>query len=143
MNNKRIKNITRDSIAPYGVLLEPTGISQTGFEIIVREENTGWRLAVLEIERKSSKTIENHPTSMESFESVYGVTLIILAPNETPENFEVFLLDKPICLNKGIWHQVITISEKSMVKITENLYVTSEYYNFENDLIPALIQGLS
>jgi ureidoglycolate hydrolase len=139
MNSKCIKNVTRESIAPYGVLLEPTGMSKTGFEIIVREENTGWRLAVLEIERKSSKTIENHPTSMESFEPVYGVTLIILAPNGTPENFEVFLLDKPICLDKGIWHQVITLSEKSMVKITENLNVTSEYYNFENDLVPALM----
>ncbi|MDZ5038549.1 hypothetical protein GNF66_15660 [Clostridium perfringens] len=48
-------------------------------------------------------------------------------------------MDKPICLYKGIWHQVISLSDSASVKITENLDVTSEFYYFESEILPMMV----
>ena len=34
-------------------------------------------------------------------------------------------------LKKGIWHQVMALTPEAQVKITENLEVPSEFYEFE------------
>ena len=49
----------------------------------------------------------------------------------TPENWEAFLLEQPVCLEKGIWHQVLALTEEASVKITENLDVESVFYKME------------
>lgn len=125
-----IRRITREAFAPFGEVLEHIE-KTTGFEIIVRETApTGWRLAVLTIEQREVPGIEKHPTSKESFEPVSGTTLLLVAELATPDNVSVFLLDKPICLHANIWHGVIALSERSVVKITENLDVTGDHHPF-------------
>lgn len=131
---QEILNITRDNFIKYGKILEFTPGYKEEFEIIVREPGQGWRLAVYRVSEKSIKTLENHPTSMESFEPLKGVALLIVAENSDPEGFEVFLLDKPVCLDKGIWHQVIALSEEAQVKITENIEVTTEFHRLSSEL---------
>jgi hypothetical protein len=54
-----------------------------------------------------------------------------LAEHESPENIRAFLLDKPVCLFEGVWHDVLALSSAAKVKITENLEVRSEYHNLE------------
>ncbi|MGN0285866.1 MAG: hypothetical protein ACI4ET_14140, partial [Bilifractor sp.] len=46
-----------------------------------------------------------------------------------PEEYHVFLLNKPVILNKGVWHQTLTLTDVSEVKITENLDVYSDFYD--------------
>lgn len=138
MNNKEIKNITADSFAKYGTVLEFTANMYDGWEILVKAENTGWRIALLEFSRKSTDVLENHPASKESFEPLKGMALLLAAENHSPEDFEAFLLDKPVCLNEGVWHQVISLSEVTQVKITENLEVTCEYHKLKSPVMPAL-----
>lgn len=138
MELKTIKNITADSFSKYGVVIDLNPDSKDGWEIVVRAESPGWRIAVLEFSRKTAKVIENHPSSKESFEPVSGTALLAAAENGSPEDFEVFLLDRPVCLNEGIWHQVISLSATSKVKITENLKVTCEYFELENDITPGV-----
>ncbi|HHV98456.1 MAG TPA: hypothetical protein GXX36_02585 [Clostridiaceae bacterium] len=138
MKAKPIKVIQAGNFAKYGKVIELTSNHQDGFDIIVTSESPGWRIAVYEVQRRTTGFMENHPTSKESFEPLYGTALLILAENSNPEDFEVFLLDKPVCLNEGIWHQIITLSEVAAVKITENLEVNSEFYYFENELNPMI-----
>lgn len=72
-----------------------------------------------------------HPTSRESFEPLHGLTVLVVATHENPEEYEAFILDKPVCLKKGIWHQVLALTEEAQVKIVENLEVQSEFYDLE------------
>ena len=58
-----------------------------------------------------------------------------------PEEFQAFLLDKPVCLNKGVWHQVLTPAGKASIKITENLEVESEYWELPQPVSAAVILG--
>ncbi|HEX2927738.1 MAG TPA: ureidoglycolate lyase [Ruminiclostridium sp.] len=139
MNLKVIENITRESFIKYGVVIELTPDSKDGWEIVSKEANVGWRIAVMEFARKSTSILEKHPVSMESFEPVKGTALLIVAENSEPENFKVFLLDKPVCLNKGVWHQVISLSQVSCVKITENLEVDTVIHTLKNELSVRII----
>ncbi len=134
MYKKQIKYITEESFKNYGDVIELKPHSEDGWEIVVRVENTGWRIAVLEFARRTTKKLERHPTSKESFEPLLGTALLIAALKDFPEDFEVFLLDRPVCLNAGVWHQVISLSDLSQVKITENLVVSSEFYELENEI---------
>ena len=71
------------------------------------------------------------PASRESFEPLHGLTVLVVATHENPEEYEAFILDKPVCLKKGIWHQVLALTEEAQVKIVENLEVQSEFYDLE------------
>ncbi len=130
----KIQNLTQASFGRYGTLLCFTEKMFDGWEIRVTGKSDGWRIALLEFDRKSTHTLEYHPESKESFEPMSGVSLLIAADNQTPADYEVFLLDQPVCLNEGVWHQVISLSEKTMVKITENIDVECIYYELDHEI---------
>jgi ureidoglycolate hydrolase len=140
MNSKPILNITTDNFAKYGTVLEFSKSFTGVFEIIVKHPaNSGWRIALLRHSQKTGKVMECHPSSMETFEPLSGMLLMIVAEHDAPQDFEVFLLDKPVCLHAGVWHQVISLAAESQVKIVENNEVESEYYELKNDISAALI----
>ena len=126
-----LENINHECFKPFGTILEFTPDVTTGFHVFVREEKSPWRLALLRFDRHCVERIENHPESMESFEPLEGASVLLVAENESPENLRAFLLDKPVCLFKGVWHDVLALSSEAKVKITENLEVTSEYHNLK------------
>ena len=41
------------------------------------------------------------------------------------------MLDKPVVLKKGIWHQTLALTSEAQVKITENLEVESVFYTYD------------
>lgn len=135
-----ILNICKENFEKFGKVIEFSETCTEKFEMIIAEPNEPWRLAVYRYKEKGIKIMENHPTSMESFEPLTGITLIMVAENKTPNDFKVFLLDKPICLYKGIWHQVISLTEEASVKITENLDVTSEFFEFNKEIKPMMVE---
>lgn len=104
------------------------------FMVIEREEHEPWRIAIFRYNNKSTNTLECHPSSKESFEPLKGITILILAGHETPESYEAFVLDKPVCLHKGVWHQVLALTEEAQVKITENLEVESMFYKLQKEI---------
>ncbi|MBC7959683.1 MAG: hypothetical protein H7X94_07440 [Vallitaleaceae bacterium] len=132
--NHKIQNLTPEAFNKYGTILRFTSKMNDGWEILVTSDNPGWRLALLEFSRKTTHQLEYHPTSKESFEPLSGLSLLIVAEHETPQDYEVFLLDEPICLEAGVWHQVISLSATAMVKITENLDVESVYYEVDHEI---------
>lgn len=124
-----IRFITAQAFAPYGTVLEfPESPPDPRFYVVVTESGAGWRLAVYRVKERECDKLECHPLSMESFEPMEGTGLLIVARHDTPEQHEIFLLDRPICLDKGVWHQMITLSGETIVKVAENLEVASEFY---------------
>lgn len=131
---KTLQYVQRETFLPYGEVLEfPAGIEKT-FCIITTEEKEPWRLAVFRYTNKEIQRMECHPTSRESFEPLHGLTVLVVATHENPEEYEAFILDKPVCLKKGIWHQVLALTEEAQVKIVENLEVKSEFYDLEKEI---------
>lgn len=126
---KPIEIITRENFHPFGNVIEFPEDDQTNFYIAASDSEKPWRLAVFRFWNHEIKRIECHPTSMESFEPLSGTTLLLTALHETPEEYHVFLLNKPVILNKGVWHQTLTLTDVSEVKITENLDVYSDFYD--------------
>lgn len=134
-----IRRITREAFAPFGEVLAHREKTE-GYEVIVRDADAaGWLLAVMTIDWKRIRRIERHPTSLESFEPLWGVTLIAVAEPGTPDDLHVFLLDQPVCLHKGVWHQVMALSERSSFKIAENASVTAEYHDLPSPIEPAMV----
>lgn len=125
-----IESITKENFEPYGTILEFPDSYSENFYIVDTEEEAPWRIAVFRYSNKEIKVIENHPTSKESFEPLEGITILLVAKNEAPEDYKVFILDKPVCLKKGVWHQVLALTSSAKVKITENLKVESIFYEF-------------
>lgn len=135
---KPINFITPEAFEKYGTVIDLKPDSKDGWEIVVRVENTGWRIAVLEFSRRGTDKLEKHPLSKESFEPFKGSAILIAAEENAPENYEAFFLDRPVCLKEGVWHQVISLSESCKVKITENLEVACEYYHLQEEVTPCL-----
>lgn len=127
----KLESVTAEAFAPYGTVLEfPEGYEDS-FCIVDTEEEHPWRVAVFRYSSKEIRVIENHPTSKETFEPLNGLTVLLVAEHETPEEYRAFILDKPVCLKKGIWHQVIALTPVAEVKITENLEVESVFYEYD------------
>lgn len=135
---KEIERITEESFKPYGTLIEFPENETGNFYIAETEETQPWRLAVFRYCNRSIRTIERHPSSKESFEPLKGTTLLLTAMPSEPENYHVFLLDRPVCLKKNIWHQVLALSQEAQVKITENLQVESVFYELPQEVRPLI-----
>jgi ureidoglycolate hydrolase len=138
MKTLSIKTINAENFGRYGVVLEHVD-QEEGYEPLVTVQSRGWIWAVLTFRLKSIPRIERHPTSKESFEPVFGTTIIVVAPPEDPEAIEAFLLDQAVMLHEGVWHEVMALSDVARVKITENNDVTSEYHDLGFALSAALM----
>ena len=138
MKTLPIKTINAESFGRYGVVLEHVD-QEEGYEPLVTVQSRGWIWAVLTFRLKSIPRIECHPTSKESFEPVFGTTIIVVAPPQDPDAIETFLLDQAVMLHEGVWHEVMALSDVARVKITENNDVTSEYHDLGFELSAALM----
>lgn len=132
---RELKSIHKEEFQKYGKVLEfSSAHSDEPFEIIVTEDKEPWRLAVFRYRNKRIQRLECHPTSLESFEPLKGITVLVVAENHAPSEYEAFILDKPVCLNKGIWHQVLSLTDEAQVKIAENLEVSSEFFELDMEI---------
>lgn len=130
----RLESIHSGTFEKYGKVLGFSDQCTEPFEIVITEEKEPWRLAVFRYRNKTVKRMECHPLSLESFEPLSGLTVLIVAEHDHPADYRAFILDKPVCLYKGIWHQVLSLTDEAQVKIAENLEVTSEFYDLEHEV---------
>lgn len=120
-----IRTITQTSFARYGVLIRmppegDTDKSRSNFAIVLPVRSRGWYIGYLMCRNKEVTALHCHPESKETFEPVRGVPLLVVSPHGAPNECEVFLLDKPVCLFEGVWHAEMTLSDESEIKIIEN-----------------------
>lgn len=124
--------ITPESVAPYATIIDwdPTlEASGQRFHVLMRSEApTGWRLAVLKVNERVMERMERHPTTEELFAPIQGQSVIVLGEAGPFDEAKIraFLLDRPISLKPGTWHDVFTLSAWATILIAENLQVTGE-----------------
>lgn len=125
----QLQSVTARAFAPYGKVLEFTPEADDRFHVVITEEREPWRLAVFRYRNHEIDTMEAHPTTLESFEPLSGITVLLVARPETPDSPEAFLLDKPVCLYKGVWHQAMALTPEAQCKIAENLDVPGTVFH--------------
>ncbi len=129
-----IKKINSGNFKKFGWVIEypDKGLEnkkENLFRIVLKENKPqGWRIAYLVARDRAINRLERHPESFESFEPVSGKSLLYVASLKDTKKIECFLLDKPVILNKGIWHGVITLEKETEIKITENSRVKCVYW---------------
>jgi ureidoglycolate hydrolase len=129
----KIKKLTHKSIKPYGRIIDGSCCrfkpGDNGFGIVFKERAKGWRIAYLVVRKKVISRLECHPNTAETFEPVSGSAVIALASHKDPEGYEVFKLDKPVVLFKGVWHNVAAVSPGPSIKICEGSTVVELYHD--------------
>ena len=97
------------------------------FQVSLTEENAdGWRVAMMKVTTRELRAISCHPNTRETFEPIQGFCLVVVAESQKPEELKAFVLDAPVCIDKGIWHCVIALSDYAIVKVVENSTVDSK-----------------
>lgn len=130
-----ISEFTQSSFEFFGRILEPLPKETPevaednffNFFVIFKEFSKGWQIGYLEQTGKSLKMLECHPTTPEVFIPLKGEAFLAVAI-EPEKEIIAFKLDKPVVLNRGIWHGVISLSQKSEILIAENEDVTDEFH---------------
>jgi ureidoglycolate hydrolase len=127
-----LENITPENFAPYGTVIDWTPEMEgrnARFEVLMNSEApTGWRLAILKVRLHQIDRVECHPTTEELFARVDGQSVLVVGPAGTFDEgaLRAFLLDRPVSLSPGTWHDVFALSPSATVLIGENLQVTGE-----------------
>ncbi len=111
--------------------------------MLTEAETVGWRIAYLVLRDKIIDKLERHPGTYESFEPVRGKTVLYVADREDETAVRAFHLTRPVILNKGIWHGVVTLGDESEIKITENAYVRTVFWKTSGSLDPYGTYALS
>jgi len=132
--------ITPKNFRTFGWVIGPgdrAARSKSVFRVVLKEKNSrGWRIGFLLLRKEPLDTFEKHPDSFESFEPVSGKTLIFVSRGKRLSNVRCFELDKPVILDKGVWHAVFTLTPESGIKITENAEVQTRYWKLPGPLNP-------
>jgi len=126
-----LESVSVQAFRPFGTVLEFLDGDTGNFYIADSDDHNPWRVAVFRYSNKEIRRIECHPSSKESFEPLHGITVLLVAEHDTPEDYHAFVLDKPVILKKGVWHQTLSLTPEATVKITENLEVESVFYSLE------------
>lgn len=128
----RVYRLTARNIRPYGILIDASCVKDDGrkncFGVLLKERSKGWRIGYLIVREKKVWRLEHHPDSLETFEPVKGKSVIVFAPGRYPERTKMFLLDKPVVVKKGVWHDVAALSGRSDIKVFENIEVKTRYH---------------
>jgi ureidoglycolate hydrolase len=130
LKSVEIKVLTPKNFGKYGRILVPTEEENKGREnmaenylVLEKAVSKGWMMAHYSVSKRFTDTMENHPNTKETFEPISGASILTVAYGKTPESAEAFLLDKPVVLNEGVWHDVLALSVNATMRINENTEV--------------------
>jgi ureidoglycolate hydrolase len=134
----KVLQLNRRSIKPYGYIIDASRVKykpgDNGFGVLFREHSSGWRIAYLVVRNKKITRLERHTNTSETFEPITGKAIIALSSGANPERYKVFILDKPIILKKGIWHNVASITKNCEIKICEGIKVCEDHHNLRSPI---------
>ncbi len=134
-----VKRLTREGFKKYGSLLAPEDKEKVFTVTCGDAAAKGWRIGYVIIGPGKVDTLENHPESLETFEPVEGVSVLLVAENNRPDEIEAFLLDEAVIVNKGVWHALSVLSEKAQIKVTENFEVDSVFHKLKKPIDIAFV----
>ncbi len=135
-----IYNLDVADFSRYGRIIGYDDGNDANFQVQLGEDGpTGWRIAVMKVEAKTISQLHCHPDTLETFEPLSGTAVLFVADRDDCDNIKAFLLDRPVCLHKGIWHGVIALSRRAYIKITENSTVTRADFALKSRLTVDLV----
>lgn len=132
-----LTRLEEDPFRPFGRILNPRPgeaavVSEQdvfAFYVPFQELSGGWQIGFLEYTGRVLHQLERHPNTPEVFSPLRGEALLVLATDPGDERaYRAFRLEKPIVLNRGVWHGVIALSPKPEILIVENPDVVDEYH---------------
>jgi ureidoglycolate hydrolase len=143
---KKIKviELKQELFKPYGRILEPQEneipeVSEKDnfdFYVPFKESSQGWQIGYLISVNKNITQLERHPNTAEVFSPISGSALLAVSENPAdPDTILGFRLEKPIVFNRGVWHGVISLSEKSEILIVESPDVIDEFFQLQQPII--------
>lgn len=121
----RPEPLTPEAFAPYGEVLcrDPEG--ELFQPLFTDKTSVGWRVALLRTPPGPLGRLHRHPDSEECFSPMSGHPCMAVALPESPDSIRLFRLDKPVCVRRLVWHEVVSTDE-SMIFIAENAEITGE-----------------
>lgn len=125
-----LRALSPEAFAPYGQVLDrdPSG---EAFQALFADSSAtcGWRVAILEVPPGEIKRVHRHPDSEECFAPLKGSPCIAVARPESPEERQYFHLDRPVCMQRQVWHEIFSANhEPAQVFIAENAEISGEEY---------------
>jgi ureidoglycolate hydrolase len=127
LKSLEINVLTPKVFKKYGRILIPTEEEskeeenrQVDYQVLEKAVSKGWVMACYSVSKRFTDAMEYHPNTKETFEPFSGVPILIVAYGQAPENPEAFLLDKPVVINEGVWHDVLALSANTVMRINEN-----------------------
>jgi len=140
-----IEILSEASFERFGKIIEPNKKNLfiqyedgSAFHVLAKSKSNGWRVAVLKLRTRTIIELQVHRSTMETFEPLKGTAIVCVNTTPSLEGLKAFILDRPILLYTNIWHNVLTISEESLIKITENDEVDSEEIKIQGLISPIL-----
>jgi ureidoglycolate hydrolase len=140
-----IEKLTEESFHPYGEIITPGEKNLfieypdgSAFHVLAQAKSQGWRFAALKLRTRSIEEMQVHRTTTETLDPVKGVALLCVNVNPSLEGLKAFILDRPVLIYIDIWHNILTLTEESIIEITENNEVDSEEVGLGVALTPQL-----
>ncbi len=127
-----IKLITPESFVPFGDIIQHDGLAFAS--VLEQPDAKGWQLAANNVVMREHNVIHRHPDTREFFCPLSGAAVLIVAEADTPEQWQAFLLDKPVCIFANTWHVILTLSDRAVIQIAENLQVSGEEYELSEPI---------
>jgi ureidoglycolate hydrolase len=138
-----VTELRQESFEPFGRILNPQAgetpsqLEKGVFDFYVpfAEPSSGWQIGFLEYTGRRLLQLERHPNTPEVFAPLKGEALLVLALDPGKESdIRAFRLEKPIVLNRGVWHGVIALSPKAEILIVENPDVVDEFHELRRPI---------
>jgi ureidoglycolate hydrolase len=138
-----VTELKQEHFEAFGRILNPQASetasqSERGvfdFYVPFAERSGGWQIGFLSYTGRELQQLECHPNTPEVFSPLKGEALLVLAVDPGNESeYRAFRLDKPIVLNRGVWHGVIALSQKPEILIVENPDVVDEFHKLRRPI---------
>lgn len=133
MTTPALTPLTSENFADFGWVLRRDPAGEL-FQVLHTEESSeGWRFACLAVPSGPLKRLHYHPDSEEIFIPVGPAPYIAVATPENHGDIHLFQLTEPVCVRRGVWHELIA-SEATQVFITENKLISGHARHFPEGL---------
>jgi len=143
-----VTELSDKGFRPYGLILKPNAsshlasfaIDEFDFYILFQEQGATWQVGYYIGYATSIDYMERHPNTPEVFVPLSGAPILVVLKDFNSQEIPIaFRLDKPVVINRGVWHNVISASGKSEILILESMGVVDEQKKLPFDLTVLLL----
>ncbi len=140
-----IEFVDRENFLRYGETVEVArpdpGRAQRGedeYRTLARVNSNGWKIAMHCVRARWTDSLYAYD-GRRLLTPQGGALLLCVAPPDRPQNVQVFVLDRPIALNAGIPHALLTLSAECWVQVCEDFETRSQPHKLRKALVPAAV----